>query len=29
MGDLPRHWESLMNYKARQAEFDWSRVAAD
>ena len=29
MGDLPRHWHSLMNYKARQAEFDWSRVAAD
>ncbi|MBV8411573.1 MAG: NAD(P)/FAD-dependent oxidoreductase [Alphaproteobacteria bacterium] len=29
MGDLPRHWESLMNYKSRQADFDWTRVAAD
>ena len=29
LGDLPRHWESLRNYRDRQAEFDWSRVAAD
>jgi cation diffusion facilitator CzcD-associated flavoprotein CzcO len=29
IADLPRHWQSLLAYDVKQAELDWSRIAAD